>query len=55
MSELDKIKNRIQNRRNSSQEVEIVDVDVVSVQKKYSKPSKLYKISMFVLVILIKL
>ncbi len=52
MSELDKIKNRIQNRRNSSQEVDVVDVDVVSVQKKYSKPSKLYKISMFVLVIL---
>lgn len=52
MSELDKIKNRIQNRRNNSQEVDVVDVDVISVQKKYSKPSKLYKISMFILVIL---
>lgn len=51
MNELDKIKNRIHNRRNSSQEVD-VNVDVMSVEKKYSKPSKLYKVSMFVLGVL---
>lgn len=50
MSELDKIKNRIHNRKNSSQEVDVRDE--ISVQKKYSKPSKLYKVSMFVLGVL---
>ena len=49
MSELDRIRNRIQNRRSSSQDVV---VDVAEVEKKYSKPSKLYKISMFALVIM---
>jgi len=49
MKEIDKIRNRIQNRRNGSQEV-IIDVD--EVQKRYSKPSKLYKTSMFVLIIM---
>ena len=49
MKELDEIKNRIQNRRGSSQEVVI---DVEEVEKKYSKPSKIYKISMFVLVVM---
>lgn len=49
MEDLEKIKSRIQNRRNSSQEV-IIDVE--EVEKKYSKPSKFYKISMFVLMIM---
>ena len=49
MNELDRIRNRIQNRRGSSQDVV---VDVVEVEKKYSKPSKLYKIVMFTLVIM---
>lgn len=49
MKELDKIKNRIHSRRGSSQEV-IIDVE--DVEKKFSKPSKLYKFSMFVLVIM---
>lgn len=48
MKELDEIKNRIQNRR-SSQDVVI---DVNEVERKYSKPSKLYKTSIFVLVIM---
>lgn len=49
MRELDEIKNRIQNRRCTTQEVVI---DVEEVARKYSKPSKLYKTSMFILVIL---
>lgn len=49
MKELDKIKNRIQNRRNGSQEV-IIDVE--NIEKKYSKPSKFYKVSMFILIIM---
>lgn len=49
MEELEKIKNRIQNRRNYSKEV---DVEVLSYENKYSKPSKLYKISMFTLIIM---
>ena len=49
MNDLDKIKNRIQNRRGSSKQSII---DVTEIEKKYSKPSKLYKISMFVLIIM---
>ena len=49
MEELEKIKNRIQNRRNSSKEV---DIDVIDVEKIYSKPSKFYKICMFSLIIM---
>lgn len=49
MEELEKIKNRIQNRRNSSKEVE---VEVVEMERVYSKPSKMYKITMFTLIIL---
>lgn len=49
MEELEKIKNRIQNRRNSSKEV---DVEVIEMERKYSKPSKLYKVSMLCLVIM---
>ena len=49
MKELEKIKNRIHSRRGSSQEV-IIDVE--EVERKYSKPSKLYKFSMFILVIM---
>lgn len=48
MRELEEIKNRIQNRRNSSKEV---DVEIVEIEKVYSKPSKIYKIAMFVLII----
>ena len=49
MDELEKIKNRIQNRRNTSKEV---DVEVIEMERKYSKPSKLYKASMFCLVVI---
>ena len=49
MDELDKIKNRIQNRRNSSKEV---DIDVIEINKVYTNPSKLYKYSMFILIVL---
>jgi len=49
MKEIEEIKNRIQNRRGSSQEVVI---DVEEVEKKYSKPSKLYKFAMFFMVIM---
>ena len=49
MSELDEIKNRIHNRKGRSKEV---NVDVVEVDKKYSKPSKLYKISMCCLILM---
>ena len=49
MEELEKIKNRIQNRRNYSKEV---DIDVLSYENKYRKPSKIYKISMFTLIIM---
>ena len=49
MDELDKIKNRIQNRRNSSKEV---DIDVIEINKVYDNPSKLYKYSMFILIVL---
>lgn len=49
MEELEKIKNRIQNRRNYSKEV---DIDVLSYENKYRKPSTLYKASMFILIIM---
>lgn len=49
MEELEKIKNRIQNRRSSSKEV---DLEVMEIQKAYSKPGKIYKITMFALVIM---
>lgn len=49
MQELEEIKNRIQNRRNYSKEV---DVNITEMEKKYSKPSKLYKISMFSLIVM---
>ena len=49
MEELEKIKNRIQNRRNCSKEV---DVEVVEMERMYSKPSRLYKITMFTLVVM---
>lgn len=49
MKELEEIRNRIQNRRVGSQEV-IIDVEEVG--KKYSKPSKIYKMSMFILIIM---
>ena len=49
MDELEKIKNRIQNRRNTSKEV---DVEAIDIERKYSKPSKLYKTSMFCLVVM---
>ena len=49
MREIDRIRNRIQSRRGSSQEV-IIDVE--EVERKYSKPSKFYKISMFILIIM---
>lgn len=49
MEELEKIKNRIQNRRNSSKDV---DVEVVKLEKAYSKPSGFYKISMFTMIIM---
>lgn len=48
MSELEKIKSRIQNRKGRSKEVAL---DVVEVERRYSKPSKLYKFSMCFLVI----
>ena len=49
MEELEKIKNRIQNRRNTSKEV---DVEVIELERVYTKPSKFYKISMFTLIIM---
>ncbi len=49
MSELENIKNRIQNRRSNSKDV---NVDVVEIEKKYTKASKLYKVSMLVLVLM---
>ena len=49
MKELDEIKNRIQNRRNNSKEV---DLEVIDVEKVYTKPSKVYKYSMFILIIM---
>lgn len=49
MSELERIKNRIQNKRGRSKEV---DIDVSEVARAYSRPSKLYKLSMSLLVIL---
>lgn len=49
MRELEEIKNRIQNRRTYSREV---DVDVVEMEKIYTKPSKIYKFSMFCLIIM---
>ena len=48
MSELDKIKSRIQNRKGRSKEV---NIDVEQIERKYSKPSKIYKFSMCFLVI----
>jgi len=47
MSELEKIKNRIQNRKGRSKEV---DVDITDVEKTYSRPSKFYRITMTLLV-----
>ena len=49
MKELEKIKNRIQSRRGSSQEVVI---DIEEVERKYSKPSKIYKIVMALMVLM---
>lgn len=49
MKELEKIKNRIQNRRNNSKEV---DVEFMEIERTYSKPSKIYKCSMFILLIM---
>jgi hypothetical protein len=49
MRELEEIKNRIQNRRTYSREV---DVDVMEMEKIYTKPSKIYKFSMFCLIIM---
>lgn len=49
MEELEKIKNRIHNRRNNSNEV---DVSVIEMEKAFSKPSKLYKIAMFSLILM---
>lgn len=49
MNELDEIKNRIHNRKGKSRDV---NVELVEVEKKYSKPSKFYKISMCCLVIM---
>ena len=49
MKELDMIKNRIQNRRGVSKEAVI---DIEEVERKYSRPSKLYKFSMFILIIM---
>jgi len=49
MEELEKIKNRIQNRRNSSKEV---DVEVIEMERLYTKPSKFYKVVMFTLIIM---
>lgn len=46
MKELEEIKSRIQNRRNCSKEL---DVEIIEYEKKYAKPSKFYKISMFCL------
>ena len=49
MEELEKIKNRIHSRRNYSNEV---DVSVMEIEKAYSKPSKLYKLTMFTLILM---
>ena len=49
MEELEKIKNRIHSRRNYSNEV---DVNVIEMEKAYSKPSKLYKVTMFTLILM---
>lgn len=49
MKELEEIKNRIQNRRNNSKDI---DVEVIEMEKIYTKPSKLYKCSMFILIIM---
>lgn len=49
MREVEEIKNRIQNRRNCSKEV---DLENLEIEKIYSKPSKLYRYSMFVLVVM---
>lgn len=49
MEDLEKIKSRIHNRRSESREV---SADVVNIEKRYSKPSKIYKISMFTLIIM---
>ena len=49
MSELDKIKNRIQNRKGKSKEL---DININKISKVYSRPSKLYKLSMSLLLIL---
>ena len=49
MEELERIKNRIQNRRNNSKDV---NIEVLEIEKVYSKPSKFYKATMCFLVIL---
>jgi murein DD-endopeptidase MepM/ murein hydrolase activator NlpD len=49
LKELDEIKNRIQNRRSYSRSV---NVEVMDVEQKYSKPSKIYKLSMSILIVL---
>ena len=49
MSELDKIKNRIQNRKGKSKDL---NININEISKVYSRPSNLYKLSMSLLVIL---
>ena len=49
MSEIERIKNRIQNRKGRSKEV---DVEIIDTNKKYTKPSKFYKFSMSFLIIM---
>ncbi len=49
MEELEKIKDRIHGRRNNSN---VVDISVKEIENTYSKPSKLYKLVMFTLVLM---
>ena len=49
MEELEKIKDRIHSRRNNSN---VVDISVKKIENTYSKPSKLYKLVMFTLVLM---
>lgn len=49
MEKIDEIRNRIQNRRGSNKDVA---VDIEEFEKKHAKPSKLYKMSMLILVIM---
>lgn len=48
MDEIEKIKNRIQNRKVKSKEIDIIEHENI-----YSKPSKLYKASMSLLIIMV--